>query len=379
MKDSISVVVKGQSSSGKSHLVNTILRLFPRPEIFSFTYVTSKALVHRKGSLSHKILYIAEHSGSQGADYSIRALLSEGEISIMLPVKNEATGNFETVEKRIKATGLVFCETTTRDRVNHENQTRVFDLYVDESEAQTENILFMQAAQIDIEDKGIDEEVRIWRAAQTHLKNYSVHIPYALELAKAFPKDKTRARRDFPRLLSLIRAHTLLYQFDRPRDKDGRLVATFEDFRAILPLAETVLRQSLKEISPKQEATLKIIKTEFLRREFSLKDLAEKTASAVTYRTLQRYLEHFVKEGLIEWNGEKAKQSRYTVSMSMTLCHKGVLFTPNFLESLKKKYDNPHLSSIIANDANELIEAVYDNSRQNGMRSINANQDKGLG
>jgi len=310
MDSSISAVVKGQSSSGKSHLVNTVLRLFPESEIHNFSFVTSKALVHREGDLSHKILSIAEHSGSEGADYSIRTMLSEGEISIMLPVKNELTGNFETVEKRISAKGLVFVETTTRDRIHAENQTRVFDLYVDESEEQTANILSMQASQMETGSPDVDERIKVWRALQSCLTKYDVYIPYAQELANAFPKDKTRARRDYPRLLSLIRAHALLFQYQREIDENGRLIATLEDLAGVLLIIERVLQDSLRALSPKQAEVLNIIHSDEVLSEFSVGDLSEFVD--LDRKTLRRYLKYFANEGLIEWNGERGKKSLYT-------------------------------------------------------------------
>lgn len=310
MDSSISAVVKGQSSSGKSHLVNTNLRLFPETEILNFSFVTSKALVHREGDLSHKILSIAEHSGSEGADYSIRTMLSEGEISIMLPMKNEITGNFDTVEKRVPAKGLVFVETTTRDRIHTENQTRVFDLYVDESEEQTTNILSMQASQLETGSPDVDERVKVWRAAQSLLKKYVVYIPYAQELANAFPKDKTRARRDYPRLLSLVRSHALLFQYQREVDENGRLIATLEDLAGVLLIIERVLQDSLRALSPNQAEVLNIIHSDEVLTEFSVSNLSELVD--LDRKTLRRYLKYFANEGLIEWNGERGRKSQYT-------------------------------------------------------------------
>lgn len=310
MDSSISVVVKGQSSSGKSHLVGTIIRLFPDSEVLNFSFVTSKALVHRQGDLSHKILYIAEHSGSEGADYSIRTILSEGEVSIMLPIKNEITGNFETVEKRITAKGLVFVETTTRDRIHGENQTRVFDLYVDESEKQTANILSMQAAQMETDNPDVVEQINVWRAAQSLLKKRIVHVPYAKELADNFPTHSTRARRDFKRLLSLICSHTMLYQHQRKTSSDGRLIATYDDLSGVLSIIQRVLEDSQRALSPKQAEILNIIKSEDVPAEFSIGDLSE--VAKVDRKTLRRHLKYFTSEGLVEWNGERGKKSLYT-------------------------------------------------------------------
>lgn len=377
---SISTVVKGQSASGKSHLVRTVLRLFPESDILNFSFVTSKALVHRQGDLSHKILFVMEHSGGEGADYSVRTLLSEGEISIMLPVKNEVTCNFETVEKRIPAKGLVFVETTTRDRIHHENQTRLFDLYVDESEEQTRNILAMQAAQVTVEDPEAEVETKVWRAAQTLLKAHEVHIPYAGELAKEFPVDKTRARRDFPRLLSLIRSHALLYQFQRQTDDRGRLVATVEDFESIVPLAETVLIQSMKDLTPKQESVLRTIEKEFLgkRGGFAVKELEEKAGGIVTYRTLQRYCDYFNKEGFLEWNGQKGATSRYTLSITVSSSRNEGIFKPNLLETLKYNYDNPKCRNMSSGRNGSGVYDNYDRPRQTQNVVMKSNDNKWL-
>jgi len=346
MDSSISTVVKGQSATGKSYLTGTVIRLFPKSDVMNFSFITGKALVHRQDDLSHKILYIAEHSGGEGAEYSVRTLLSEGEISIMVPVKNENTGHFETVEKRIPAKGLVFVETTTRDRIHYENQTRLFDLYVDESPEQTRRVLEAQATQVETDGPEVEDEVKAWRCAQTLLEPYRVHIPYARILAKEFPTDKPRARRDYPKLLNLIRSHALLYQCQRQTDDKGRIVATVEDLEAILPLAETALAQSMKDMSPKQEGVLLTIEKEFQLDWFSVKVLAEKVGEVAAYRTLQGYCGHFAKEGILMWNGQKGAASKYRLSTPVAQLRNRGIFAPNILETLLNDYAKPELRNL---------------------------------
>jgi hypothetical protein len=380
MDNSISTIVKGQSATGKSYLTGTVLKLFPKSDVMNFSFITGKALVHRQDDLSHKILYIAEHSGGEGAEYSVRTLLSEGEISIMLPVKNENTGHFETVEKRIPAKGLVFVETTTRDRIHYENQTRLFDLYVDESPEQTRRVLEAQATQVETDGPEVEDEVKAWRCAQTLLKHYRVHIPYASELATEFPKDKPRARRDYPKLLNLIRSHALLYQLQRKTDDKERLVATVEDFEAILPLAETALMQSMKDMPPKQEATLAAIKANFPDREFAIYEVCQ-IEGMPPYKTVKRYINDFIKDGIVEWNGQRGAGSRYTLTTSVSLCPNKGVFPPNLLASLKNNKDkikdteNVLMSSFSENKDNKDIietrENVHINSIVNGDLDLN--------
>jgi len=380
LSDSLSCIVKGSSASGKSSLVQTILNLVPKENVLAFSFLTAKALVHSDNDLSHKILFVQEHKGSQSADYSIRTSLSEKELSIMIPVKDEITGNFTSISKSIKADGLVFVETTTRERVHPENQTRVFDLFVDESPEQTEKILFAEAQCIK-DKRSLDTELKVWRASKTLLQLHEVVIPYATDLVPAFPKGKLRVRRDFKRFLSLIRAHALLYQYQRERREDGTLIATISDLEAILPLAEVVLGQSLKEISPKQEKVLKIIQEEFGTVEFTLKELNEKTSQVCVYRTLQRYIDFFVKEGWVEWNGQKAKDSRYTLTSAVTSCRETPFSSLNFstlLENTSKDSRQNDLSSNVANDVKDATYDIHDNSRQSRLSSKIPNNDNQL-
>jgi len=76
-KKSISIVTKGESSSGKSDLVRHNLKLIPDRDFKEFTYVSEKALLHSEGDLSHKILCIFEREGGEKANYTIRTALSE--------------------------------------------------------------------------------------------------------------------------------------------------------------------------------------------------------------------------------------------------------------------------------------------------------------
>lgn len=375
MDDSISVIVKGQSASGKSHLTNTVLRLFPQSEVLSFSFVTSKALVYRQGDMSHKILYIAEHSGSEAANYSIRTMLSEGEISIMSTVMNEATNKHEAMEKRIPAKGLVFVETTTRDRIHAENQTRVFDLYVDESERQTTNILTMQATQMKTASPEVSNEIKVWRASQSLLKQFSVYVPYAPDLAQAFPTGKTRARRDFPRLLSLIRAHALLNQYQRKTSQDGRLIATLEDLSGVLSIIERVLEDTQRALSPKQAEVLNIIQSEEVMTEFSIGDVSE--VVKVDRKTLRRYLKQFTSEGLVEWNGERGKKSCYTkVSNPQSLMSPIGSFLSKIRELLEKNQDYSGLSQMtpkVPNTPNFADKGQWDDKGHTPMSPIKTN------
>lgn len=357
--NSISCIIKGASASGKSTLVQSVLQLFPKEDQLMFSMITPKALVHSKVDFSHKILFIQERHGSEQSDYSIRTVISEGEISISIPIKNEATNDFETIEKRVFAKGMVYVETTTKDQVHDENQTRVFDLYMDESEKQTELILLAEAQGID--KNSIEKEARIWRCAMQLLSPYEVYIPYAKELAKIFPKNKLRVRRDFKRFLALIKAHALLYQHQR-KIQGNQMIATKEDLMAVLPLADKVLIQSLKDISPGQETVLKIIQDEFPECEFSSHQLSEKVKD-ISYTTVKNYLRRFESLGLVEWNGKKGAESRYCLSDSIVSLSDTFFSLSEGLSDKDFQSDKPDLSDVVPLSS----DASIDEENGNGL------------
>lgn len=340
MDEAINVVVKGESSSGKSHLVETVLSLFPEKDVWKFSYVSAKALFHLEGDLSHKILSIAEHVGGQDADYTSRTGMSEGEASSLTAQKNEKTGTLETVQKRTLMTGTVQITTTTRDRIHDENETRVIDLYTDESQQQTERILRAQAARAKTsKPKAEKSGAEVWRRAQGVLKPYQVVIPYADKLYEGFPTAKARARRDFPKLLTLIKAHTLLYQYQREMDEEGSLISTAEDFEAVLPLVNEVLAQTMRDITPSQEAVLKAVVEHYPDDWFSVGDVC-RIEGTPSRATVKRNLREFVKRGFLDWNGLKGGQGKYRLLYTHEPMSQGGIFSPNLLESLKSPGSN---------------------------------------
>jgi hypothetical protein len=76
-----SVLIKGPTSSGKSTIAKTTLQLFPPEWVVGRAGLSRKALAHGKGSLAHKILFIAEYRCGKDAQQLVRLLQSEGRIT----------------------------------------------------------------------------------------------------------------------------------------------------------------------------------------------------------------------------------------------------------------------------------------------------------
>jgi len=109
---------------------------------------------------------------------------------------------------------------------------------------------------------------------QLLLEKYEVYIPYAEILANLFPVNKVRVRRDFPRFLTLIKASCLLHQCQRNKiTKNGKeyLEANItDDYKIAYKIANVVLSQTLKEVTPRQEKIIEAIEKKFNDCDFTL-------------------------------------------------------------------------------------------------------------
>ena len=76
---------------------------------------------------------------------------------------------------------------------------------------------------------------------------WDVVIPFARGLADSIGQSTaaTRILRDFQRLMSLIKAVAILRHQHQDRDKQGRLVATVDDYRTVYELVNSIYSESL--------------------------------------------------------------------------------------------------------------------------------------
>ena len=244
----VSAVVKGPSSAGKSFTVDTVLKFFPPSAYYFLTGMSEKLLVYDDEPLSHRILVIAEAAalrGNKGA-YMLRTLLSEGRL-VYKTLAQASPGIWKPRRlTREGPTGLIL--TTTAVRIHHEDETRMLSIPVDDSPAQTRAILRATAKR-----GGGPGDFSRWHALQTWLEASSddVFVPYAEIVADLMPDSNVRLRRDFPLLLSLIKAHALLHRATREIDQAGRIMATLIDYAIVRELTEELLAHGLEIQVPK--------------------------------------------------------------------------------------------------------------------------------
>ena len=218
LDDPVSVLILSQSAAGKSLLVDTVRKLIPGEDVVSVSSLSDQALNYmREGGLLHKFLILGEAVHSEVVEHQIREMLSGHELSRMVTMKDQKTGQMETriVKSKVIVSAVM---SSTRYEVNPENASRCFIINADESREQTKRIHRAQNLKYTIkryrEKKNLVPEIIIkHHAAQRLLKMRIIVNPYAGHLD--FPDSLMRMRRDNERFIDLIACVCFLRQYQK--------------------------------------------------------------------------------------------------------------------------------------------------------------------
>jgi hypothetical protein len=237
----VNVVVKGPSSSGKSHLVRSVADLFGDAAVLQLSSMSARALYYMEASeLTHRVLFIDEYMPHAGRDHALRLMQSEGRLIVAVTMRDG--GVFKTQTRTVDGP-IAFITTTTRQSIFDENETRAFSLSTDTSEAQTRRIHEAQRQARSFSPPRPAYDQATWRRALASLEPYPVVVPFAQHIHLA-STGQARDRRDLGRLLSLVEASALLHQMQRRvvgHAEGGALVAELDDYRVAYRLARAFL------------------------------------------------------------------------------------------------------------------------------------------
>lgn len=272
----LSGIVRSQSGAGKSYLMECVAELMPPEDVHFFSRLTPQALYYlERDALQHKLLIVDERNGSEESEYPIRTLQTRKVLKLAVPVKDPNSGRIKTETLEILGP-ISYMESTTSHKVNPENENRCFEIYLDESDAQTRAIFAAQRKSRTLDGWKIErlkEKVRtLHHNAQRLLRPLKVIIPY-VDLLE-FPQSWLRGRRDHDRFLSLIEGIAFLHQYQRKIGEDNGqqyIEASLEDYAHAHDLAQSVFTNTLGDL-PKPVADLlgqirKMGKPDFTRRD----------------------------------------------------------------------------------------------------------------
>jgi DNA-binding transcriptional ArsR family regulator len=146
------------------------------------------------------------------------------------------------------------------------------------------------------------DELRLWRNYQRTLKvDQRVVVPYAGELVDGFPTSNVRARRDFGRMIELIKVCAYAHQhhrdwqvgFDDAGMPTRMVVASVADYEIVKSLVETAMMRVSKNIKPGQE--------QFIEKLSGLTEGMLDNHRRGEAMPAKVHLEHTDEEGLVVW------------------------------------------------------------------------------
>ena len=264
----LAIIIQSSSAAGKTSLMDAILSFVPPEDQVKYSAMTGQALYYLgETDLKHKILAIVEEEGAERAAYALKLLQSEGALTIASTGKDGNTGRMVTQEYRVEGPVMIFL-TTTAIKIDEELLNRCVVLSVDENREQTRAIHQFQRRRQTLAGLLADQDrqgtLTLHRNAQRLLKPLLVANPYAEALT--FQDDKTRTRRDHVKYLTLIRAITLLHQYQRPikttihNDQAVEYIeVTLDDIAVANRLACEALGRSVDELPPQTQKLLGLI------------------------------------------------------------------------------------------------------------------------
>jgi DNA primase len=245
----LSGIFRAQSGCGKSYLMECVAELMPPEEVHYFSRLTPQALYYLEAdTLKHKLLIVDERDGSEESEYPIRTLQTRRVLKLAVPLKDPNSGKIKTTVLEIHGP-IAYMESTTDAVINPENANRCFEIYLDESEAQTKAIFAAQRRSRTLDgwrnERSKAQLMEQHHHAQRLLRPLKVIVPFVDQIE--FPAAWLRGRRDNDRFLSLIEGIAFLHQHQRSIGHENGadyIEANVEDYAMAYDLASLIFAQT---------------------------------------------------------------------------------------------------------------------------------------
>jgi len=231
MPDTLHALIQGSSGSGKTRLLKIISDLMPPEDVKKYTRVTDNSFYNQdEYFFVNKLVCFEDMDGlKEDAQLAVRELQSNEILRTSTSLKDK-NGSI-TGGERIVRGPIASLSCTTKGEMYEDNISRSFLIAVDESKEQTLKVIDYQNRKA---SGGIDktEEKKVTAFIQNCmrlLKPYEVVNLYATKIK--LPEEAHKIRRLNELYQSFVRQITLLNQYQRKQDKQGRLITAKEDLQ----------------------------------------------------------------------------------------------------------------------------------------------------
>ena len=231
MAETLHALVQGSSGSGKTHLVTKIASLMPPEHTIALTRVTESSFYnYGEHELCNRLLVLEDLDGlKEDAFLAFRELQSRGLLNSSTSEKDEQ-GHIRAVVKTVRGP-IASMAATTKGTIYEDNMSRCLVVAVDESAEQTQRVIAYQnrRAAGSIDKAQESKAVQLLQNCMRLIKPCEVVNPYAARVQ--LPQQAHKIRRLNQLYQSFVTQITLLHQYQRKRDKQGRLISEKDDLR----------------------------------------------------------------------------------------------------------------------------------------------------
>jgi len=218
MKKPLNVYIQSGSSGGKSALLSALEQIILPTDIWKATTISAQAFNYvEQERFLDKVFFMGESIHDEAIEGLVRQMQSEGEISRLVTVKDEKTGEMraQLIRKKVR---MSFMVTSTALHLNAENASRCLILTADESKTQTYKV--QERLGINHDFAGVimnpHESKKIINkhyAAQMQLKKVYVYNPFCKHIS--FPTARPSMRRAYEQYLTMIDTICFLRQMQK--------------------------------------------------------------------------------------------------------------------------------------------------------------------
>lgn len=321
MPDTLHALIQGSSGSGKTYLSKQVTDLMPKEDVIRLTRVTDSSFYNfGEYEIQYKLIVLEDIEGlKEEAEYAFRELQSNGEITSGVSAKNENSGHFNTVQRIVRGP-IGSIATTTKGEIYEDNMSRIFLLAVDESKEQTNRIInYLNKKSSGMINKIQERETKHFiQNCIRMLKPYEVINPYANKIL--LPPEAHKIRRLTELFHAFVNQITLINQYQRKRDTQGRLITEKEDVQiAVEIMFESIVLKideldgSLRQFYETLKAYIQKQGEEYQNYQFTQREIRQ--ALNVSKTQMYRYLTDLLNlEYITQTGGHSNKGFKYKIT-----------------------------------------------------------------
>ena len=303
MKETLHGLIQGSSGSGKTRLLKIISNLIPQEDVKRFTRVTDNSFYnYGEYDLVNRFLCFEDIDGlKEEALLALRELMSN-DILISSTSQKFDDGNIRSTERTVRGP-IASIACTTKGDYYEDNISRSFVVAVDESTEQTQRIINYQNQKYagNINEREEEKNCIFIQNCMRLIKPFNIINPYANKIQ--LPLDAHKIRRLNEMYQSIVKQITILNQFQRKQDNQGRLITQKEDLRRACDiLFESIilkvdeldgsLRQFFERL--KEYAKTKAEKEKVKQSEIDFNRFEIRTATGISKTQQHRYIQQLI-------------------------------------------------------------------------------------